>query len=763
VYIGRHSLAITRLAVVLASSLALFGQNTPQPAPKNIVVANVTIPRIHKAPTLEAFASMKPSPDLEGTLAVLDNFTQREPKDGAPAISKTVAYMGYDEKNFYTVFVCFDSDPKSVRSRLARRDTIGPEDDEVQLYLDTFDDRQRSYGFMTNPHGVQFDYLWTEQNGYDVTYDAVWDSKGMRTSEGWVAMMVVPFKSIRFSRDAQQKWGILLQRVVPRTSENLFWPAITKNKTGRLTQEGEALGLANISPGRNMQFIPYGVLRSYHAPDLRDPSSLHSSDIAFRGRIGLDSKIVIKDSFVFDSTINPDFSQVESDDPQVTVNQRFEVFFPEKRPFFLENANYFSTPVTLLFTRRIADPKLGLRLTGKKGPWGVGLMFADDKSPGEVVPDNDPLRGKRAYFGVARLTRDLFKQSKVGLTFTERQFEGSYNRVASIDTHLVFKDHWTVDGQAIASQTKFLDGTHQAGPMYFLYADYTDKHTDINSLYQDTGQGFLTQTGFFQQPSIRWFSNYGQYYWRPEGKVLIDHGFSLYTRDVWDRGGLRLTEYANANYRVDLPRSTQVGAYYNIGHEQVKPTDFPDLIANRDIRYGHQGFFFNSFYFRKLSINGEVGSGSEVNYVPKTGGPNLARTNYAILFLTVKPTTSLTIDNTYFLTRLREYNDYSSIFTNHIIRSKWNYQFTPALSLRFIAQYTSTLANPLNTVLTTGKNMNADFLVTWLVHPGTAVYVGYNSNLANPDPLFNGPGLPPNRYVNDSKGLFVKASYLFRF
>jgi hypothetical protein len=158
-------------------------------APDNITTANgVVIPRIDKAPPLEAFESMKADGQWEGKLAVIHNFQQRDPQDSQPAISKTTAYLGYDDKNLYVIFVCFDDQPNTVRSRLARRDTIGPEDDEVQVYLDTFNDKRRSYGFMTNPKGIQFDYLWTEENGYDGSFDTVWNSSGKRTAQGWIAI-----------------------------------------------------------------------------------------------------------------------------------------------------------------------------------------------------------------------------------------------------------------------------------------------------------------------------------------------------------------------------------------------------------------------------------------------------------------------------------------------------------------------------------------------------------------------------------------------
>ena len=182
--------------------------------------------------------------------------------------------------------------------------------------------------------------------------------------------------------------------------KSAFWPQYSSRIAGRLNQEGDATGLENISPGHNFQLIPYGIFRSFRELDLRDLDHPKFTQRDAYGQIGLDAKAVLKDKFVLDATANPDFSQIESDDPQVTVNQRFEVQFPEKRPFFLENSNYFQTPIPLLFTRRIVDPQWGVRLTGKDGPWAVGMLVADDASPGAEVAPGNPLFGQHAYFAV---------------------------------------------------------------------------------------------------------------------------------------------------------------------------------------------------------------------------------------------------------------------------------------------------------------------------------------------------------------------------
>ncbi|MEO5936161.1 MAG: DUF5916 domain-containing protein [Terriglobales bacterium] len=737
-------------------------------APTTLTISkDVVIPKVDRPPVLEDFLEMKPSAAWEGKLARVDNFIQNAPKDGSVPTEATHVYMGYDAKNFYAVFVCFDSRPGTVRSRLARRDTINDEDDEVQIYLDTFSDKRRAYGFMTNPRGVQFDYLWTEDSGYDGSFDTLWQSSGQMTDKGWIAMMAVPFKSMRFPSTPTQKWGVLLQRIIPRTSENLFWPPVSTSVSGRLNQEGSMTGLADISPGRNLQFIPFGVMRSFRAPDLRDPAKPRYSSALLRGDIGMDVKAVLKDSFVLDVALNPDFSQVESDEPQVTVNQRFEVFFPEKRPFFLENANFFDTPITLLFTRRIADPQIGARLTGKVGRYSIGMLFADDQSPGRRVADNDPLRDKRAYFGVGRINREFWKQSSVGLMYTQREFEGSYNRVGSLDTRLKLSAKVLAFVQGVISQSRDLNGVTKRGHTVDSWVEYCGRHLCANTLFQDTSPGFETQTGFFRRPDVRRFSNFARYLFRPEGKRLLSHGPNAFQLALWDSTGLRLETFLNVNYRFNFRRDTEVGVFINGGQNRLRRVEdgFPTLAtATQDFRPGSTGLFFSSSYFKQLSFHGEISRGTSINYVPASGKPPTLMDNDSVRFsATVKPVSQLTVNNRYILNRYRDRVTAESAFTNHIIRSRWNYQFTRELSLRTILQYTAVLANPNNAALSTNKGFNGDVLVTWLLHPGTAVYVGYNSNLRNPEQVFTGPGTPTNRFVNDGKQVFVKVSYLFRY
>ena len=736
-------------------------------APETSKFGTIAIPRIDIAPKLEDFVEMKPSPAFEGKLASVSGLIQRVPTDGAPSTQRTDVYLGYDSKNLYAIFVAFDTEPSKIRARLSRREDIF-DDDSVEIMLDTFHDHRRAYSFLVNPMGVQADALWTEDVGFDFSFDTIWDSQAKLTERGYLVWMAIPFRSLRFASNDPQTWGIILNRGLPRSNEDTFWPPYSSRIQGRLNQEGAATGLSSISPGRNLQFIPYGIFRSFRELDLRDPNRPVFDQRHAYGRLGLDAKSVLKDKFVLDATINPDFSQVESDEPQVTVNQRFEVLFPEKRPFFLENSNYFNTPINLVFTRRIVDPKYGLRLTGKDGPWAVGLLMADDASAGETIPRSDPNASKHAYFGIGRVSYDLGRQSNVGAIFTDREFAGSYNRVGGIDGRLTLNTNWVTTFQGVVSSTLNTDGTYQAGPAAEVTAQRQGLHFTYNFDYSDRSNGFVTEPGFDPQPDIHNIVQHFQYTFRREGSTLISWAPIFDTYETFDHGGNHLNSGFSPAMQVELKGQTYITLLYAKEMELLRPKDFAVLPANnRYVRHTTE-VTVNTNYYRAVSLKMDVRWGTRINYDAPTGQiPFLAGRTSVNTTLTVRPSRKLRVDNTYILFRLHDRMGGVGSMNNHIIRSKLNYQFTRALSFRFIGQYNSLLTNPTFTSLQTAKDFNADFLVTYLLRPSTAIYVGYNTNRENLlNPLaadIDGNLLRGPRYINDGRNFFVKASYLLRF
>ncbi len=732
---------------------------------------------------------MAPASDAARQMARVEGFSQREPHDGIAASQRTEVYLGYDEKHLFAVFVCFDSAPGAIHAHLNRRENV-EEEDLVQIYLDTFLDRRRAYSFAVNALGVQRDAIWTETLGSDYSFDTVWDSSGTRTQAGYVVWIAIPFKSLRFPPRTEQRWGIVLQRTLPRGSEEAFWPRVSRQMRGFLTQEGEIAGLRGISPGRNVQLIPYAVGQSYRELDVRDSANPGYDSKRLDGTGGLDAKAVVKDRFVVDATLNPDFSQVESDEPQLTANQRFDVYFPEKRPFFLENADFFGGPsftgkelsfyqptIQYVFTRNIENPEFGIRLTGRQGPYSMGALVADDRGPGQSVANTAPEFGKRAHFAVARLQRDFGTSVSLGAFVTDREYDGGFNRVGGLDERFRMGTHWLASLGGAMSTTRDPDATRRSGPAYDARIDYTDTHWEFGVEYHDVAPGFETDAGFFRRPDFRRVLGRTDYRFRPKSGAIRAWGPSLTTARSYDHGGHRLDDFYMLGATVELPAQTALSLGFGRLDETLRPQDFDALRVNRAYPEPFTYLVLRSTPVRQVSFDLFVAPGGVINFDPPKGvAPLLADETLLNATLTVRPLTSLVVDNTYLLDRLLDHQAHASTFTNHIVRSKWNYQFTRELSLRLILQYGAVLSNPSYSSLERTKNLNADVLVAYLVHPGTALYLGYNSNFENVDPALclrlqggfcdpEGPGLlrRSGPLQNDGHTFFIKLSYNFRY
>jgi hypothetical protein len=227
------------------------------------------IPRVSRAPTLKDFLGMKPPADLASQLSRITGLIQRDPKDGDPVSQPTEVYLGYDDKNLYAIFVCFDSEPSKIRAHLTRREAIF-DDDLVGIFFDTFKDHRHAYEFLTNPLGIQADGIITEGQNDDFSFDTVWYSEGKLTPQGYVVWIAIPFKSLRFKKEDVQNWNFGVARAIVRNNETSFWPHITRKIEGFTQQLAGLEGMQNISPGRNMQFIPYGISRTFRELDTRD-------------------------------------------------------------------------------------------------------------------------------------------------------------------------------------------------------------------------------------------------------------------------------------------------------------------------------------------------------------------------------------------------------------------------------------------------------------------------------------------------------------
>jgi hypothetical protein len=780
----------------LCVAMAGMAQMPPAPPVHGSVIPLARIPRVSKAPKFDDFLNHRAR---EAELAV-DSFRQYIPGDGYPATEKTIAYLSYDERNLYVAFVCHDTSGL-VRAHLSKREDID-QDDMVGVLLDTFRDHHRAYVFYSNPLGMQSDSIYTEGQTYDYSFDTLWNTEGRLTPDGYIVFFSIPFKSLRFSHAPQQTWGVALYRVILRKSEYDYWPYLTQRVEG-LTQQFEPVGgLENVSPGRNLQFIPYGLLAGDHflnQPVLNSVGPTPSFQNTFEHRAGLDAKFVAKDALTFDITLNPDFSQVETDDPQVTINQRFAVLFPEKRPFFIENAGFFQTPVSLFFSRQIQDPQFGARITGKAGDWTLGALVNDDRQPGLNQPPGE--YDTRALDGVVRVAREFGKQSYIGAFASTRDFADTSNRLVSLDARLKFSPNWVADFQATHSWTRQDSNLPQLCQQFVpppqttatppnassqqgnsLYADisYTGRKFYLLSEYNDFSPGFCAELGFIPRVDIRQSYSLASYLFRPNLHPIVDFGPVASETVDWDHNGILQDWQAAVGVQLDLTRNTTF---------TVSRGEAYELFANIPFRKHSTSVYGTSALYKWLTLTGRFTSGTGVNYFPAAPlDPFLANAKRATLGFTVRPSSRFRIDASALYYRLGDregstppgFAPGQAIFNNYLVRTKVNYQFSKELSLRVILDYDATLANDqlLNIQANLGgyaggpllpmKQFTTDVLMTYLLHPGTALYVGYNNGLTNlfldsqsvPTPSVLYQPSPTNR---TSQLFFVKLSYLFRF
>ena len=739
---------------------------------------HVLVPILATAPMLKDFLPDSPTSNVVRRMLRITNFVERSPDDGSPATEPTVAYLGYTHEDMYVAFVCKDDDTRAIRAHLLQRDWLS-DDDFVQVMLDTFHDSRRAFVFNANALGIQADALYTEQTGADYSFDTVWDTWGRRIPGGYAVLMRIPFASLRFDNvpaGAPRTWGIILRRTITRKNESVYWPQVKHNVAGQLTQEAVADGFQNIERGKNWQFEPYGLAHSYRQLNTVDPQNPFFSDKHLQGYTGLDTKSVLNNSLVLDMTFNPDFSQIGVNNP-APPNQRFQYYFPELRPFFIENASYFQTPLNLYYTPNIVMPQFGQRLTGKIGHYALGILNVDDRNPGQQVPQSSPDYGSRAHFYVGRVNRDIGNQSNIGVIFADRQYLNSFNRNGGVDYRFRLHKRWTLTGQAVTSETRNTDHSWKSGQAWVQSTSYSDLHTSFWFNYNDIAAGYLTQTGFFTRPDIREPRGGFTYTFRPAHGPLLSHSFSIYSERIWDHTTLPLDFYFDPSYNLSFKHRTSLSFFLDLGQDRLRPSDYSALPNNVEYHSHAAGASFYTSPDPSVAIGFTGYAGEVINYSPANGeGPSPVGVESDHLNFEVKPIQPLDLLSSYEFDHFTDPATGALAYDNHQVVTRWNLQMNKAWSLNFIGEYLATLPNSTYTSLSNNKDVFGDVLLTYLPHPGTAFYIGYTTDYVNlnanlctrgPDGLcnMNDPILPRTNssLLNDQSIFYVKINHLFRF
>lgn len=731
-----------RLALALLSFVFAFGALAD--APPHLVV-----PRLATVPHLQDII-----PAGAAGMAKVTELRQNTPKDGDPVSEPTSVYLGYDDTSLYVGFVCHD-DPAKVRARMVRREDIFG-DEGVQIFLDTFHDKQRAYLFAANPFGIQLDGVTVEGQGADFNFDTLWYTEGRLTNDGYAVLMTIPFKSLRFAPGPHQEWGVAVSRIIPRKNEFTYWPYITQRVEGFVPQFATLEIGDAISPGRNYQVIPYSVVT--HSRSLEQATPVPGYESTTPGRIGVDGKFVLHDSLAADITANPDFSEVESDEPQVIVNQRFEVLFPEKRPFFLENSGFFSTPVNLFFSRRVADPRLGARLTGRLGRWAVGGLAIDDREAGFQLQPGSIDYGHRGSVGVLRLQRDFGTQSNGGVLFTSRTVGGVQNQVAAFDSRIKLNENWTATAQLGRSWSRFGRGeSRNDGTVGFADVVRSGRAFSYEGSYRDISSNFNTDLGFIPRTDVRQLFQWANYTkWR-EGGNLVSYGPTVQGLATWDHRGTLQDWDVNGSFNWSWLSATSFTATADRSYE---------LFAGREFDKHSETIAGRTEFWKWLTASASYTNGTAVNYYPAPGlQPFLADSRTATVGLTISPFSRLRIDETLIYDDLYT-RDGKRIFSNPITRSKFNLQFNRYFALRLIVDTHAVTPDTSLVALPRTKHVTGDVLFSYVLNPGTVLYAGYSDNYDNLA-LVHGPPaqvIATHSALNPTaRQFFLKVSYLLRY
>ena len=458
--------------------------------------------------------------------AVFKDFIQTGPGNNVPPSKPTEVYMMYDEKNLYIAFKCWDEKDK-IRATVAKRDEVFGEDN-VRMWLDTYNDQRRAYVLGFNPLGIQQDGIYTEGQGADFSVDIVMESKGAIEDWGWSVEVKIPFKSLRYSAGKGKMWGFNAARNIDRFNDEFDqWLPDDRDISGFLVKHGKITGLDEIKYERTLEIVPSITLsQTGERVAANDFASGRWVNKPIKQDIGVTLKYTLSPNITLDAAINPDFAEIEADAPVVTANQRFPIFFQEKRPFFLEGKDIFDSPLSVFYSRTIVDPDFAAKITGKINKTSFGFLAASDKAPGNYSEDdrtrnriclqsqlvdptvrcpNDQFIDKNALFGVLRVKRDFGKNNNIGFFSTARVFPKNRNFLAGFDGKYKPNDATVVTFQVLGTHSRknfYNPETDQFnyrtgnGLGYVINADYTkDTHGWFAEIFGRT-RDYRADSGF---------------------------------------------------------------------------------------------------------------------------------------------------------------------------------------------------------------------------------------------------------------------------
>jgi hypothetical protein len=722
--------------------------------------------------------------------AVLTGFSEFAPQDGIPAADSTEVLVWYSPTAVYFGIRAFEKHG-APHATLADRDKISA-DDNVQILLGTFHDHRQAYVFGVNPLGVQMDGTIVEQGqaltgGWtptlsgrvapDLSQDFVFSSKGRLTDYGYEVEIRIPLKSLKYQSADAQTWDLNVVRQVQHSGREDSWAPAKRSNTSFLAQSGSLDQLTGLTRGLVLDVNPSLTQKMTGAPGARGWGYDRGSP-QLGGRV----QWGITNTLTLNAAVNPDFAEVESDAGQFVIDPRQALFFPEKRPFFLEGLDAFNTPHNLIYTRRIAQPDAALKLTGKVAGTSLGLLSAaDDRSLSPTGTD-------RAFYNVFRALRDLGGKSRIGFAYTDRVLGDDYNRVADVDGRIVFGDVYSTSFQGARSFDRASGVTHNA-PLWEGIFARNGKEFGMRYVFTGIDENFRARSGFISRSGIV--------------HAAVDHRVTHFG----ERGAL--LETLTGDFVLD--DQWQYSHFMNRGDAQDKKAH---LSGSAGLRGGWNigaGYYLETFGFDRGLYSGYAIAAPNGQTLPFIGRPRITNHDYVLTLVTpqwakfggsllyvggqdenffewaqadidliqaamnFRPSDRARIEGTFDYQDYWRRSDHSLVGRNMIPRVKLEYQITRAIFMRLVGEYDLSETDDLRDETRTNypllidgqpataarsRSLHGDYLFSYQPTPGTVLFLGYGSRAdGEPDPLQRFNWQPLRR---SSDYFFAKASYLFR-
>ncbi|WP_445665467.1 sugar-binding protein [Fodinibius sp. AD559] len=687
---------------------------------------------------------------------------QVQPNDNMPALVETEVKVLYSDQNIYIGFISSDPSPKDIRANISDRDDSF-QDDYVGIILDPFNNNQQAYQLFINPLGIQMDGMRTG-NSEDMNFDMLWYSDGKITDSGYQGVMKIPFKSLSFPDRDIHNWSIQFIRNYPRNSRYQFvWSEVDLDNSCLICQNGQLTGMKNIENFNTIEFLPYGMgFQSSTINDASDPNSgLDHGPID--GRIGGSIMYEPTSTTSLNAVVNPDFSQVETDEAQISANETFALYYSEKRPFFMKGSDLFSTREDLFYSRMINRPLAAGKVTHQSQDYSIAFLTAYDREAPFIIPgrygSSLVQSDVGAYNNVLRGKYNVGSESHVGGLLTTRNQQEGHNYVGSIDWNFLLTDNYYFSGQAAYANTKELDepelfddprtlgessydaafnGEQFGGILLTSEFSRQAKHYNFSFGYTSYSPTFHTQSGFINQVNQRRFDASQSLSYYPGWDWLSDGSVSVSGTWRYDFSGQFQERYIFTRWSNNFGGQTNLSlSFLPLNDERFRGRLFTQM--NRLM------IDVSTNPLNELSLSGHVDFGK---YVNRQENPTLGEGYNISADATVKPTSRLEMSLSYSYSTLSAANGEEEYFSGDIYRLNGNYNFSKKLFARVITQY-----NSFN------EQLQIYPLVYYKANPFTKFYIGMTDYLNH----FDQPG--PNGFrgfKETDRQFFVKFQYLIR-